>query len=407
MISAKVYQSFALDNFNHIKQLIINTRITNMKLKWLKHSDLAIKKTPCITRDEYLDHMTFKSNKRALYTEIFGPIVGLKEEWEAQGATPEELDFSAFEYRAPMIHGVQVNTGFMLPPTKVIEETDQHIISIDGLGRRLRLEKGYATIPLPENFPVNNMNDWLKIKPYCEFSEERFGENWLENAQAARDAGHAISIAIPGGFDAPRQLFGEEMICYAVYDHPEVIHDILNTIADTALKVFERVTSEIQVDILGVHEDMAGKSGPLWGPDQIREFIKPYYLKCWNFLRDRGARIFDQDSDGDMNPVIDAFLECGLNSMYPMEPGSNMDIVKIRAKHGNKLAFYGGLDKYALMGTKEQILAELEYKVPPMVASGGCVLALDHRIPNGVPLENYKYYLAKLQEIIAREEMKL
>ncbi|MBD3183592.1 hypothetical protein GF312_14965, partial [Candidatus Poribacteria bacterium] len=58
------------------------------KLKWIKHSDLAIKKTPTVKREEYLDYMTFKRNERPMFTEIFGPIVGLKEEWEEQGATP-------------------------------------------------------------------------------------------------------------------------------------------------------------------------------------------------------------------------------------------------------------------------------------------------------------------------------
>ena len=52
------------------------------ELKWTKHSDLAIKKTPTIRREEYLDYMTFQSNERPLFTEIFGPMIGLKEEWE-------------------------------------------------------------------------------------------------------------------------------------------------------------------------------------------------------------------------------------------------------------------------------------------------------------------------------------
>ena len=68
-----------------------------------------------------------------------------------------------------------------------------------------------------------------------------------------------------------------------------------------------------------------------------------------------------------------------------------MDIVEIRHTYGNILAFYGGIDKHVIRRSKEEILAELEYKIPPMVASGGCVLALDHRIPNGTPLENYRF----------------
>jgi len=378
-----------------------------MALKWIKHSDLAIIKNECIKRNEYLDYMTFKRNTRALYTEIFGPLVGLKEEWEKQGATAQELDFSAFKYRAPMIQHIAVATGPMLPPEKVVEDNEKHIISIDGLGRHLYLEKGFATIPLPQNYPVSDMNDWLKVKHFYLFDEKRFGENWLENAKRARDAGYAIQIEMPGGFDTPRELFGDEMVCYAAFDHPEVIHDILNTIGNTVLQIFEKVTSAIQIDILHVHEDMAGKSGPLFSPDMIREFIQPYYLKCWNYLHDKGAQLFMQDSDGNMNPVIDVFIESGINCMYPMEPGSDMDIVKIRNTYGDKLAFFGGLNKYSLLGSKNDIESELEYKVPPMVASGACVLALDHRIPNGVPLENYKFYLSKLQEIILREEARL
>jgi uroporphyrinogen-III decarboxylase len=104
-----------------------------------------------------------------------------------------------------------------------------------------------------------------------------------------------------------------------------------------------------------------------------------------------------------MNPVIDAFLDAGVNCMHPMEPAANMDIVKVREKYGTRLAFYGGIDKHVIRRSKQEIVEELEYKIPPMVKTGGCVLALDHRIPNGTPLENYKFYMDKAWEIIERE----
>jgi uroporphyrinogen-III decarboxylase len=104
-----------------------------------------------------------------------------------------------------------------------------------------------------------------------------------------------------------------------------------------------------------------------------------------------------------MNPVIDAFLDAGVNCMHPMEPAANMDIVKVREKYGTRLAFYGGIDKHIIRQSKQEIVEELEYKIPPMVKSGGCVLALDHRIPNGTPLENYRFYIQKAWEIMDRE----
>ncbi|MDP6451656.1 MAG: uroporphyrinogen decarboxylase family protein, partial [Lentisphaeria bacterium] len=174
-------------------------------------------------------------------------------------------------------------------------------------------------------------------------------------------------------------------ICLAYYDQPELMHDILDTIGATATHVLDRVSATVAVDVLFVHEDMAGKSGPLAGPAQIAEFIAPYYRRVWEMLQERGARLFDQDSDGDMNSVIEPFLAAGVNCMHPMEPASGMDIVDIRRTYGNRLAFYGGIDKHVLRRTREEIMAELEYKIPPMIESGGCVLALDHRIPNGTP----------------------
>ncbi len=374
------------------------------KLKWANHSDLAIHKTPSVGREEFLDHMTFRTRAEPMFTEIFGPILGLKEEWEEQGASPEELDFSAFPFRCESRGSIPVNTGrdggF---PEVPLEETDEYRIWRDGLGRTMKLPKQVATLALPLDYPVKTMDDWLRIKPWYQFSPQRLAEDWEAVARRLVEQDRVVCVRIPGGFDEPRELMGEEELCVAYYEQPELVHDILNTISDTAFRVLEHVSAAVPIDLLSVHEDMAGKSGPLAGPTQIREFIAPYYRHIWNLLQDRGARLFDQDSDGDMNPVIDAFLEAGVNCMHPMEPAANMDIVAVRAKYGTRLAFYGGIDKHVLRQSKDAIVAELERKIPPMVATGGCVLALDHRITNGTPIDHYRFYIAKVWEILRRE----
>ncbi|MBT4817744.1 MAG: hypothetical protein HON70_18705 [Lentisphaerae bacterium] len=251
------------------------------------------------------------------------------------------------------------------------------------------------------------MDDWLALKPHYEFAEARLAADWVTAARRHREEGRVVTVGIPGGFDQPRQLMGEEGICVAFYDQPELVHDILDTIGATAEQVLDRVSATVQIDQLSVHEDMAGKSGPLAGPKQIAEFIAPYYRRIWDMLQDRGARLFDQDSDGDMNAVIPAFMAAGVNVMHPMEPAANMDIVQVRNTYGTSLAFYGGIDKHVLRRSKEEIAAELEYRVPPMVQTGGCMLGCDHRIPNGTPLENYRFYINKMWEILERETARL
>lgn len=373
-------------------------------LKWTTHADLAITRHPNVGREEFLDHMTFRRNDRPLFTELFGPLVGLKEEWEAQGATLAELDFSAFRYRQEDRHAVSVVTGRLGGfAEETLAENEEYRIFRDELGRTMKLLKGFATLALPLDFPVKNMRDWLRLKPLYLFDTQRLTGDWAAEARKARAEDTVITVSIPGGYDEVRELMGEENLSLAYYDQPELITDILDTIGGTAERVLDEVSRQVPVDLLAVHEDMAGKSGPLVGPRIVRQFITPYYQRVWSLLRERGTRLFEQDSDGNMEALIPAFLEAGLNVMYPMEPAAGMDIVKIRAKYGSRLAFRGGIDKHVLRKSQAEITAELEYKLPPIIHSGGCVFGADHRIPNGTPLENFRFYIQKVWEIFERE----
>jgi hypothetical protein len=372
------------------------------------HATLAICQAMEVGREEYLDHMTFRANVRPLFTEPFGPIIGLKEEWAAQGATPSELDMSAFRYRRAQYGHVPVNTGWLHlpedgPEEEILEETPEYILARDRYGRRVRLPVGFATLPLPLDYPVRNMADWQRVKHHYEFSEARFEAGWEQASREHLAAGRVVSVSIPGGFDELRELMGDAEACAAFIEQPELVDDVLASIGDTACRVLDRVSATITVDQLMVHEDFAGKSGPLIGPRQMRRFIGPYYRRAWDVLRARGARLFWIDSDGDIAPVIPDLIAAGINVIFPVEPVGRMDMVELRARYGPQLAFIGGLDKHVIRRSRAEIAAELERLIPPMVRSGGCVLGLDHRIPNGTPLDHYRFYVEKAWEIMERE----
>jgi uroporphyrinogen-III decarboxylase len=193
---------------------------------------------------------------------------------------------------------------------------------------------------------------------------------------------------------------GEAAACMAYYDQPALMRDILDTIGETAERVLDRVSREVQVDQLSVHEDLAGKSGSLIGPAQIEAFVKPYYRRVWDMLAAQGAQIFQQDSDGNINAVIPAFLDCGLTCMFPMEPAAGMDVVQLRKAYGQRLAMLGGIDKHVLRRDRAAIRQELAYKLQPMMREGGMVFGLDHRIPNGTPLAHYCYYVRTAREML-------
>ncbi len=356
------------------------------------------------TRDEYLEIMTFGTPPRPMFVELFGPLVGLEDQWRSQGATEDEVNLTAFDWDWVPRVGAPVNTGMRggLEPM-VLEETDAYRIERDALGRTKKLIKGVATIALPLDFPVTDMDSWLKLKPMFTWHEDRVDLSAIDEVKRKQAEGHMVVAHIPGGFDLPRQLLGEERVCLCYYENPELMHDIMATLTDTALKALERVSEQVTIDQLSVHEDMAGKSGPLIGPAQINEFVAPYFSQVWQLVSSRGTRLFEMDSDGNMNPVIDTYLDCGLTAMHPMEPAAGMDVVALRKIYGTRLAMKGGIDKHVLRRTKREIREELEYKMQPMMRDGGLVFGLDHRIPGGTPIENYRYYVKLGREILGRE----
>lgn len=353
------------------------------------------------TRTQFLDLMTFGDCPRQMFSELFGLLVGVDREWSSQGASRQEIELTAFDWDYVPFVECGGNTGPLVTgPPETIHEDDETLTQRDHLGRTIKLIKSVATNPLPLDYPVREMEDWLRLKPLYEFRESRIDWNAVRAAGEAQRQGVLVVGRIPGGFDVARELMGEEVACLAYYTQPELMQDILDTVRETAVKVFERLTERLTVDQLFVHEDLAGKSGPLIGPAQVQQFIRPYYRAVWDLLADRGTKIFNMDSDGDLNPVIDAFLDCGVNVMHPMEPAAGMDIVEIRKKYGDRFAMLGGIDKHVLRSTKADIRRELEYKLQPLMQQGSMVFALDHRITNGTPLENYRYYVRLGREIL-------
>jgi uroporphyrinogen-III decarboxylase len=351
-------------------------------------------------REQYLDLMTFGHAPRPMFTSIFGLLVGLDTEWRAQGASEAEIELTAFDWDYVPTVFCGGYTNMQGPLSVVLEDNAERRVERDFLGRTMLLLKKTATVPLPMDFPVKTMDDWLRVKHFFTFRPDRIKWDEVEAARRAQAEGSLVVAHMPGAFDMPRDLMGEENACLAYYDQPELMADILATLTDTTMRVLEPVSEKLRIDKLWVHEDFAGKSGPLVGPAQIHEYFRPYYRKVWDLVSSRGARIFEQDTDGNINPVISALLDCGLNCIYPMEPAAGMDIVAVRQTYGRRLAMLGGIDKHVIRRDRAAIRAELEYKLPPALRTGGCVFSLDHRIPNGTPIENYRYYVDLGREIL-------
>ena len=151
---------------------------------------------------------------------------------------------------------------------------------------------------------------------------------------------------------------------------------------------------------------MLARSGRTWRSTTARssrrrcsrKWLTPRYKKITDLLRASTAassRIVD--CDGNINCVVERWLEGGVNIMFPLEIRGGTDPYWMREKFGHDVLLMGGVDKTQLIAGKEAIDKEIE-RITPLVEQGGYIPHVDHRCPPDVTYENYLYYLKRKRE---------
>lgn len=320
--------------------------------------------------------------------------------WKQQGLPDNVTNLEAYFKFAPR-SGVPVGLGFSYGfESKVIEETDKYRIIINGEGAKQQIFKdGSSTIPHYIEFGLKGRKEWEELyKPRLDIDNpSRYPENrsdWEQIKARFNDPSWGIPVGIGIGslFGVLRNWAGFEGISMLCYDDPELVEEMVTHLADLTCAVIKRSASEIKIDYAAGWEDMAFNNGPIISPKMIRKWLTPNYKRITDILRANGCDIIYTDCDGNINEMIDPWLEGGVNGIFPVDVAAGSDPVAIRKKYGDKVVILGGVNKHKLIAGKEAIKDEIR-RIKPYVLEGGWIPHVDHRCPPDVTFENYLYYL--------------
>ncbi|MGQ9610954.1 MAG: uroporphyrinogen decarboxylase family protein [bacterium] len=199
-------------------------------------------------------------------------------------------------------------------------------------------------------------------------------------------------ISIDGGsfYGFVRNWVGVNNLSLMFYDDPDLIHDMMDYLADFFIKVLHKALDEVDIDFALFWEDMCYKSGPLISPNMFREFLLPNYKKVTAFLVEHGVELSWVDCDGNIEALLSLWIEGGVRGHYPLEVAAGMDAGKLRKEYGKDIVMWGNVDKRALVKGKSAIDKEIERLAP---------VVIDHGVPEDISYENYLYYLERRKEI--------
>ncbi len=316
--------------------------------------------------------------------------------WHEQGLPPEvNNEASAYTYFGiENWHTAWINVMGLLPPFdyRVIKETDERLIYRDQSACTAEInKKGDKSIPHYIDFYLKDRKTWEDYKERLQASEDRVPSNWEELVKKYNKRDYPLAVGIGSMIGSPRNWIGFKNIALMIYDDPELLEEIIETLCCLVCDTLERVLPDVEFDFGAGWEDICFNSGPIVGYEFMRNVVTPRYKRITDLLKKHGCHVAWTDCDGNIVPVIDCFLNGGINCMFPVEVHGGSDPVLMRQKWPDIL-MQGGVDKIKLAKGKQEIRAELE-RLLPLVKYGGFVPGVDHRVPADVSLENYKYYL--------------
>ncbi len=190
-------------------------------------------------------------------------------------------------------------------------------------------------------------------------------------------------------------LMGYETLCYKLYDDRARVKAIADHLLDLYTVMLERILEFDCVKIVWGSDDMGFKTGPMIGPDDLREFVLPGHKKMAAMSHAAGLPYL-LHSCGNLSTIMDDLIEdVKIDAKHSFEDTIE-DVRDLKKQYGDRLTLLGGIDVDFLCRADEAaIRARVRDTLEICMPGGGYCLGTGNSVTNYIPLTNY---LAMLDE---------
>ncbi len=265
------------------------------------------------------------------------------ERWHREGM-PEDTNFVDFFDLDKMAHiGVDNSPRY---PAKVVEETDEYVITTTGWGATLKNWKHIASTPEFLDFKIDGPDAWQEAKARMTPTPDRIPWDHLKaNYPTWKREGHWIVGGLWFGFDVTHSwTVGTERLLMALLDNPEWCVDMFNHFLDVNIALLDQVwDAGYTFDEVNWPDDMGYKQNQFFSLRTYRKLLKPVHKRAVDWAHAKGVKV-RLHSCGDVRPFIPELVEIGVDALNPLEVKAGMDPVAIKREFGDRLVLHGGIN---------------------------------------------------------------
>lgn len=190
-------------------------------------------------------------------------------------------------------------------------------------------------------------------------------------------------------------LGGMERGCVELIQNPDVVK------AATAYSLKrQNLADEVMVhpDADGVlwGGDFGYKTGPFISPAMFREFfLEANKLRVKNLHEKYDLKVL-KHCCGNVNSLLDSFIEIGYDAYQSIQSTAHMDICRIKESYGDKITLWGGVAlENIISGTAEEVRQDVRRAMKCAKPGARFILGTSHSVAVG---SNYDNYMAMLDE---------
>ena len=189
-------------------------------------------------------------------------------------------------------------------------------------------------------------------------------------------------------------VFGLQGLIYLLAEAPTLTGDWLEMLHDREMQHLRATADPTLSPVALVYGDIAYKNGLIFSPALLRRWLFPHLRQIVDLLHERGMWAV-YHSDGNLLPVLDDLVACGIDGLNPVESSTGMTIDEIR-RRAPHLVPVGGLDATVLLpfGAPGDVRAEVRRLIRETRAQRGrLVLGSSTELHESCPVENCVAYL--------------
>jgi uroporphyrinogen decarboxylase len=197
-------------------------------------------------------------------------------------------------------------------------------------------------------------------------------------------------------FALARHLVGMEKLLGDMALNAPYVECLLDKCMNFMLAMGRRLV-ELGVDGIWAGDDFGGQNGMLISPKMWRRYFKERYRHLYAELKAVNPHVLImQHSDGAIAPILDDWIEVGMQVFNPVQPGvPGHDPEELKRRFGERLSFWGAIDQQNLLpfGSAEEIEADVKSKIEVLGRGGGYMIAPAHIIQADTPMENVESFI--------------